>query len=346
MIEILCAGALSTVQDAGRTSYRRFGVGTAGAMDQLALAIGNLLVGNSPGAAGIEVPVLPFRVRFLQAVDFAVSGADCLLELDAKPLLPCWKYRAHAGQILSLGRDGEGFSTGARSYLMVSGGIDVPPVLGSRSTQLRGQFGGYQGRALLDGDMLKTGSQDGTDPGPRDAKAEAGGAGFGVLAPDIALDANVFFAADPAASVAVTAVRVLPAAEYTNFNASSLDDFWKSGWKITAQSDRYGYRLAGPPLGLTVALETRSHGVVPGVIQVPPSGQPIIQMRDAQPSGGYPKIGSVIEADLWRLAQALAGSRLRFVQVNYPQAVAASKANQVYLEKVRDQIALYRSLNV
>lgn len=345
MIEILSAGALSTVQDMGRLSYRRFGVGTAGAMDSLALAIGNMLVDNAADAAGVEVPVLPFRVRFQHALDFAVSGADCLMTLDERPLLPWWKYRAKAGQILSLGQDGRSFTAGARSYLSVSGGIDVSQVLGSRSTQLRGRFGGHQGRALVEGDLLKTGVAGGASE--TGVKGEPAGKSveFGIVPPGIALNAGDFCASDVHSLSQATAVRVVTAAEYDDFDVEALNQFWASDWKITAQSDRYGYRLSGPALQLKSALETRSHGVVPGVIQVPPSGQPIIQMRDAQPSGGYPKIGTVIDADMWRLAQAPAGSRIRFVAANYHQALAASQVNGAYLKKVRMLISQYRSMH-
>ncbi len=338
MIEIVSAGALSTVQDMGRTSYRRFGVGTAGAMDALALSIGNLLVDNAEELAGVEVPVLPFRVRFLQALDFAVCGADCLMTLDDKPLLPWWKYRANAGQTLSLGQDGRSFSAGARSYLTISGGVDVPEILGSRSTQLRGRFGGHHGRALLDGDKLPVGAAN----APLAARA---GMEYGIVPPGLALNASDFFEPDPAASGPVTAVRVIPAAEYENFDAHAQRQFWAADWKITAQSDRYGFRLAGPALDLKAALETRSHGVVPGVIQVPPSGQPIIQMRDAQPSGGYPKMGTVIEADIWRLAQAPAGSKIRFVAASYDEAVTALQTSSAYLKKVQSLTSLYRGMH-
>ena len=139
----------------------------------------------------------------------------------------------------------------------------------------------------------------------------------------------------------MAAVRVLPAAEYDCFTASSHDALWSKSWKITAQSDRYGYRLSGEPgLQPTAALEMRSHGIVPGVIQVPPSGQPIVQMRDAQPSGGYPKIGTVIAADLWRLGQAPIGSRVRFVEATWDQAVAALGEVQAWLDETRSVLDL------
>jgi biotin-dependent carboxylase-like uncharacterized protein len=335
VIELLSSGTLSTVQDLGRLSHLRFGVGTSGAMDRLALQAGNLMLGNPASAAGIEVPVLPFQVRFLKDVVFAVTGADAAAQLDGLALAPWWTRRARAGQVLTLGGAGPGFRTGARSYLLLAGGVDVPVVLGSRSTQLRGQFGGHHGRALVKGDIL---------PG-QPALALPGGpdAGFGLMPPDLALPQSEFFAAQ--SQTAVTAMRVIPAAEYDNFDAPSMQNFWGTDWKISAQSDRYGYRLSGTALALRETMETRSHGIVPGVIQVPHSGQPIIQMRDAQPSGGYPKIGTVIEADLWRLGQARAGSYIRFVPCTYEQAVAALKPTEAYLSKVRHLCALYRQLH-
>lgn len=141
----------------------------------------------------------------------------------------------------------------------------------------------------------------------------------------------------------VPAVRVLPAAEYLGFEPASRAAFWAGEWKITAQSDRYGYRLEGEALRPVAPMEMRSHGIVPGVIQVPHSGQPIIQMRDAQPSGGYPKFGTVIEADLWRLGQAPIGSRIRFVEATWDQAIAALDEVQAWLAKVRRIVDLHRS---
>jgi biotin-dependent carboxylase-like uncharacterized protein len=346
VIEILSSSALSTVQDLGRDGYLRFGVGTAGAMDRLALAVGNLMLGNPEHAAGIEVPVFPFRVRFLQELDFAVTGADRGAELDGKPVLPWWMRRARAGQVLTLGGAGAGAGAGrgARCYLLLAGGVDVPLVLGSRSTQLRGQFGGHQGRALVRGDRLRAGAIEAADAAGA-ASAPCAAAGFGVAPPALALPDPASHAAGSAALHRSTALRVLPAAEYPEFDAPSQQLFWSADWKIGAQSDRYGYRLAGPVLSPKHPIETRSHGIVPGVIQVPHSGQPIIQMRDAQPSGGYPKIGTVIEADLWRLGQAPTGSQVRFVPTTYEEALAALDAVQAYLDRLRHSIARYRQAN-
>jgi len=330
MIEVLSSAALASVQDLGRTGGLRWGVGTAGAMDDLALAAGNLLLGNAPGAAAVEIPVFPFEVRFTADCVFALTGADCAARLDAAALLPWWTHRARAGQVLTLGLPQGGAGRASRAMLCVAGGIDVPPALGSRSTQLRGAFGGHEGRALRRGDVLRAG-----------ATADGGGAGaataphgFGLVPPALAL---------PLAVDGLPAVRVLPGAEYPAFEEASREAFWRTSWKITAQSDRYGFRLDGEALRPIAPMELRSHGIVPGVIQVPHGGQPIVQMRDAQPSGGYPKFGTVIEADLWRLGQAPIGSRVRFVEVDWAQALAALDEKAAWLDGVARLVALHRA---
>ena len=142
-----------------------------------------------------------------------------------------------------------------------------------------------------------------------------------------------------------SSVRVLPAGEYESYTEGALEHFWHACWKVTPQSDRYGYRLEGPVLEAKTVIEKRSHGIVPGVIQVPQSGQPIIQLRDAQPSGGYPKIGTVIEADIWRLGQTRIGESIRFLKVSYEEAVAALEEKQRYLMQLRQAVQLQRKAN-
>ncbi|WP_076998451.1 biotin-dependent carboxyltransferase family protein [Variovorax sp. KK3] len=323
MIEVLSSTALATVQDMGRTGSLRWGVGTSGAMDKLALAAGNLLLGNESDAAAIEVPVFPFKLRFDADCAFALTGADCAAKLDDTPLLPWWVHQARAGQTLTLGLPQGGAHRGSRAMLCLAGGVDVPRVLGSRSTQLRGAFGGHEGRALQRGDVLRAVGE-----------GQERRTGFGLVPPSLSLPLQV----DD-----LPAVRVLPAAEYLGFEESSRAAFWAGAWKITAQSDRYGYRLDGEALRPVAPMEIRSHGIVPGVIQVPHSGQPIIQMRDAQPSGGYPKFGTVIEADLWRLGQAPIGSRIRFVECSWDEAVAAQDEVDAWLARVGRMVSLHRS---
>ncbi len=330
MIEILSATALASVQDLGRDGYLRYGVGTSGAMDRVALATGNILLGNPENSAAIEIPMFPFQVRFLEDIAFALTGADAHTELDGQAIPPWWTLQARKGQVLSLSAP----KHGARCYLALAGGIDVPVMLGSRSTQLRGEFGGYCGRTLRQGDVISAIAS--TERG--DAFTTLPAAGFGVEPPEFALLQGDI---ESIAHATRTFVRVLPAAEYDCYEDASLESFWRQDWKITSQSDRYGYRLAGEALVTKQTLEQRSNGIVPGVIQVPHSGQPIIQLRDAQPSGGYPKIGTVIEADLWRLGQARPGTQLHFVQTTYDEALSALDEVHDYLGKVRRLTELY-----
>lgn len=330
MIEILSSTALASVQDLGRDGYLRYGVGTSGAMDHVALAGGNILLGNPENAAAIEVPMFPFQVRFLEDIVFALTGADADATLDGRSIPPWWTLLARKGQVLNLNVPRHG----ARCYLALAGGIDVPLILGSRSTQLRGEFGGHVGRTLRQGDVLRA---DASAPRSEIFSALPAG-GLGIEPPEFALTQGDL---KSIAQSTRTFVRVLPAAEYDCYERASLAAFWSQDWKITSQSDRYGYRLAGEALVTKHTLEQRSHGIVPGVIQVPHSGQPIIQLRDAQPSGGYPKIGTVIEADLWRLGQARPGTQLRFVQTTYEEALSALDSVRDYLDKVRRLVELY-----
>jgi biotin-dependent carboxylase-like uncharacterized protein len=322
MIEILTPGALATVQDLGRTGALGWGVGVSGAMDGMALAAGNILLGNAQDAAAIEIPIFPFRLRFDSATRFAVTGANVALALNGRTLPPWWALRAQSGDVLEIGPPEAATWRAGRAYLCLAGGVAVPPVLGSRATQLRGAFGGYEGRALRAGDCL-----------PLGAAAAAAPADCGLVPPALAL---------PLLVDGIPAIRALPGAEHDRFTASSLDAFWNEPWKVTPQSDRYGFRLAGPMLAPLAPMELRSHGIVPGVVQVPHGGQPIVQMRDAQPSGGYPKVATVIEADLWRLGQAPIGGRIRFLRVGWAEAIAALQQSRAWLAEAQRLVELQR----
>jgi biotin-dependent carboxylase-like uncharacterized protein len=314
LIEILSLLGPASIQDLGRFGQYRFGVGTSGAMDDIALRAGNILLANDENAAGIEIPMTPLKVRFARDTAFALTGADVGADIGGRAILPWWRSRARAGDVLSL----KAMTRGARSYLTVYGGIDVPVVLGSRSTQLRGELGGLHGRSLQPGDILPCAARD-----PSGCIGE-----LGVEPASIAL-------ARPNTPVGNTVVRVVIAGEYDRYDSTAQDMFWGTDWKVTPQSNRYGYRLQGPAVMPISPIEKRSHGIVPGIIQIPPNGQPIIQMRDAQTSGGYPKFATVIEADLWRIAQAGLGAKLRFEQTSYADALVAQSEVSAYLDKLR-----------
>lgn len=320
MIEIIETGPFNTVQDLGRPGFRDIGVSAGGAMDPLAVRVGNALVGNAVGAAVIEVQTFPFKLRFEKQTVFAITGADGFPLLNGKELLPWGAYPATAGDILELRQPPKL----ARAYIAVAGGVDVPVLMGSRSTALRGNFGGNEGRPLVKGDRLEIGVVDDSLPLPT--------GGLAVVEPSQAL-AAVF----PPIVDGLLQVRAIPAGEHHLF-ADNGEAFWSQTWRISSRSDRTGYRLSGDPIRPTETVEMRSHGVVPGVVQVPPGGEPIIQMSDANTAGGYPKIAGVIEADLWRLGQARAGGRIRFIRSSHEEARRVEQAVAIYVEDVR-QIA-------
>jgi biotin-dependent carboxylase-like uncharacterized protein len=322
VIEIVSTLPLNTVQDLGRFGARHHGVSTSGVMDPVAFTVGNVLLGNPDNAAGIEVQTFPFVVRFLADTSFAVTGADTAATLDDHDLPPWWSTTARRGQTLTLRPP----ASGARAYLTVAGGIDVPVILGSRSTHLRSEFGGLCGRSLEQGDMLRTLEAETSPWKP---------GGLGVVPPTFAL---------PVTNGRVLPVRVLKAGEYDLFPEEMQDRFWSTEWKITHHSDRGGYRLSGNPLKLAAPVEMRSYGLVAGIVQVPPSGEPIIQLSDANTAGGYPKIAAVIEADLWRLGQARLGSLIRFEEATYEAAVEAMAPVADYVARIRRTADLYRSL--
>lgn len=321
MIEILTTGMLNTVQDRGRRGWLDIGVGHGGAMDRLALDMGNALLGNPPDAAGIEVVIFPFRLRFGADAIFAVTGADCAATLDGVPLPPDWRQGARAGQVLALAPP----RRGARGYVTFAGGIDVPEVLGARATDLKNGFGGLEGRGLRRGDRLALGA----DGRPLGRGPMNGGVGFGALRGDPL----------PAPGARVE-LRVIPAAEHACFTRAAHALFRDSDWEVTAEANRMGYRLAGPALALERPLELLSHGILPGVVQVPPSGQPIVQLADANTCGGYPKIAAVIAPDLWRIAQAPVGARLRFVETSRAAARDTMRAEAALLADLRATAAL------
>lgn len=327
MIEVIESAPLNAVQDQGRLGFRRFGIGRSGAMDRVALAAANAMLGNPLEAAGIEFQLFPAVLGFTRDMTVAMTGADCRPRLDGRPLPPWWAFPVRAGQELELSPPEDGM----RSYLAVAGGLDVPVVLGSRSTQLRDGFGGHDGRTLRAGDLLPV--------GPTPAFALRDAAGYGAIG---AWDALRRPPCADAAPGDIT-LRVVPAGEFEQFDAPSQAVLWSQPWAVTTQSNRQGYRLQGErALRRERPTEMLSHGIVPGVVQVPPSGQPIIQLADGNSAGGYPKIGVVVDADLWRVAQAAPGRRLRFVPCSLAEAREAERELAGWLGSLRRQAGYLR----
>lgn len=294
MIEVLEPGLLTTVQDLGRPGWGHLGVPTAGAADPWSMAVANALLANAPGVAALEVTLTGPRLRAHRALDVAIAGADLRATAGGHPISPGRAVRLEPGEELTV--PGPPVRGGARAYVAVAGGIDVPAVLGSRSTCLGASFGGIEGRSLRAGDRLTA-----TAGGGRTIDAWPGEP----IAPRI-MDRD-----------GTVVVRVLP-------RPSTAPEVTSTTWIVSAASDRMGLRLDGDGRQQTGADgELPSHGVVRGTIQVPPDGRPIILHADHQPTGGYPVAGVVITADLPSLGQLAPGDRLRFERVDLTAAQAA-----------------------
>jgi biotin-dependent carboxylase-like uncharacterized protein len=326
-------GMLASVQDLGREGLRQLGICPGGALDTLALRLANRLVGNPEGAAGLELTMGNAELRFESDTRIAYLGSDFDARLDEQPLHPGWSVPVRAGQRLRFGGANRvPGPAGLRSWLAVAGGIDVPPMMGSRSTDLKAGFGGLEGRALKKGDRLPIGV-------PGLTEAQRARRAFGVRGPDPWRDEGADAPVAPAGDDAATVLRVMAGPEARQFAAASRAAFHAAAWRITPQSNRMGSRLEGPVLQREAAGDMLSAGVVPGTVQVPPSGQPIILMGDAQTTGGYPRIAVVIRADLWKLAQAPLGGLLRLVEVDAAAALAAWQAQKRYLASVEQGLA-------
>lgn len=318
MIEILSNGALNLVQDLGRPGCLSMGVSHGGAMDVPALQYANLLLGNDKGAAGIEITIFPFRVRCTQSTYIACTGAAVVLEISGRAY-PVWSaVRVEAGDVLMISPP----QVGSRAMLAFQGGIAVPKVLGSSSTDLKSGFGGLEGRGLSKLDQLVV--------GPPQTEGEVSGLS---LVPR----SRTVLAAELASGVVT--VRALAGSDYEEFSVKARKDFEQTEYKLTPDCNRQGYRLEGAALKTRRKLELLSHGVVPGTVQVPPAGQPIVQMAEANTIGGYPRVATVILADLWRLAQMRPGQAVRFVIIDGDCALQAGRDHDAEYQKIRAQLA-------
>jgi len=313
MFEVLRSGPFTTIQDQGRHGLGHLGISRSGCMDPVASAQVNLLLGNAPTAAILEILHPPLLLACHGDCDIALSGDDGdarLLDVHRQPvpgggLSPGRVHHIRRHQILQIaGRNR------ARNHVVLglAGGINVPEVLGSRSTDLNSRFGGLEGRALQSGDRIHA-APDG-DTGRRLRQ------GIRPIAPGSTL-------------------RAIQGPESELFTRQSRMDLWQSRWTVGQHSNRMGLRLSGPSLHSEDSGRMVSSAVLPGVIQVPPDGIPIILGNDAQTIGGYPRIASIITADLWQLAYLGPGSRLRIQQVSVKEAGAANRRWQRYWSTLR-----------
>ena len=312
-LEILEVDGLATVQDSGRTGWRKFGVPASGPMDPFALRAANLLAGDDPRSAAVEVGLGGLTLRALSDCVVAVAGFGFSLSVYTWDF-PLWSsYYVRGGWTVRL----EKLDFGMWAYLAVSGGVQVPPTLGFASTYLRGPFGGLDGRQLQAADVLKAGS-------PSRPLTE-------LAARTLPEEMRPLYSDNPL-------VDVIMGPQDTHFTEGSIETFLSSEYTVSTTSDRMGYRLEGAPLTHRGKTELISEGMTVGAIQVPQNGQPIVMMADSPTTGGYPRIGAVASADLSMLAQCVPGkSRIRFRKTTVPKAQRKYRELMRGLERVVEE---------
>jgi len=299
MIEVLRAGAQTTVQDSGRSGYEALGISRGGALDLVAYTLANRLVGNQADRATLECVLTGPTLRFTEPAFVATAGVASPT-LNGAPMASWSGFSVAAGEVVGCERIER-----ARGYVAVAGGIDVPTVLGSRSTNLESGFGGLDGRALRPGDTLPIGV----------ASSRRNQTAAGLESPEF--DQPLI-------------LRVVAGPRFDDFRSASFAAFLKAEYLVSHQNNHVGIRLEGP------LVEAVSHGnrvsepMPIGGIQITPAGQPVILLAARGTIGGYPVIATVITPDVWRLGQARPGERVGFREMSYDEARAATL--QAYVE--------------
>jgi biotin-dependent carboxylase-like uncharacterized protein len=292
VFNVLKPGFFTTIQDLGRYGFLKYGVSISGAMDTFSLKAANLLVGNSPNDAGLEITLFGLELQALSSIQIAITGGVISPKINGEDV-PMWQTLGiQRGEILSFGK----VESGCRAYLAVRGGINTPLVIGSRSTCLRGGLGGISGRQLKIGDTIEAFDTQRLELEYKVPEEHA---------PRFT---NHFQA------------HVILGPQDDMFTEKGISTFLSSQYKVTLEADRMGYRLEGPLIEHRGKADIISDALLPGAVQVPKSGKPIVIMRDAQTTGGYPKIAVVISSDLSMLGQAKPNDVIEFNEVTLEQA--------------------------
>lgn len=292
-IKIVKPGLLTTIQDLGRFGYQKYGMPVAGAMDSYSLMLANNLVGNRPNEACLEATAIGPEIEFEHKTYIAICGADMQPLINGVKAEMYSTILINSGDVLSF----DGLRNGFRTYISFAGGIDIPIIMGSKSTYLRGKIGGYNGRALQAGDNLR----------------------IFEISQRIAIKKTPFEQI-PIYSDNLT-LRIIPGPEANRFTVNGLATFLNSTYTLSNECDRMGYRLDGDKIEHKLSPDIISSGIAFGTIQVPAHGQPIIMMADRQTTGGYARIANVISSDLPYLAQLQPGDTVNFEEVRMAQAM-------------------------
>ncbi len=321
-VKVIAPGLATTVQDLGRPGYYHLGIPISGGMDRLALRAANMLVGNDEGAATLEAVFMGPELEFRRDAIVAVTGADLTPKVDGAARETWTSFRVKSGQALSF----EFLKSGARAYIAISGGIDVPVVLGSRSTYPLGALGGFKGRAIQAGDELPLGASNGAKEGR-------------TVAPNLRRSPG-----KPAE------LRMLPGLYWHRITKASGTSFFSDTWKVAPEADRIGYRFrSGTPFKFVERKQPFGAGSDPsnivdacypyGSVQVPGGTEPIVLHRDAVSGGGYFMIGTVISADMDLIAQLQPHTEAKFVEVDMQTALQGRHDRAALLSRIRQALS-------
>jgi antagonist of KipI len=326
-IKVLHPGLLTTIQDLGRYGSQKYGVIVSGAMDSYSLRVANLLVGNDEGEGALEITLFGTTLYFEKDLLIAITGGDLLATIDGKKA-PMWRpILMRKGSVLKF----KSAIKGCRAYLAFAGGIVIPKVMGSKSTYLRAEIGGFQGRALRKEDTFECGEMNELN--------------HSLVQQLEKMNGHFTWAVNYSALINLKSsqtIRVLKGTEFNRFDKNSQQMLFNEPYTITTQADRMGYRLEGPVLSLAEPFELLSESVTYGTIQVPPNGQPIILMADRQTTGGYPKISQIISADLPSLAQLQPTSTIQFKEVTHEQAEMELLKKEQVIDEIKMAIQFKR----
>ena len=311
IFKVLVPGPYTTVQDKGRYGYQQFGIPPAGALDPFAYRVANLLVGNPEDAAVLETTIIGPRLEVMAEADVAVTGAQAAIRLNDQPM-SCWaSFRVKPGDLLSVGQ----VKSGCRSYIAVTGGIEVPLVMNSSSCYVGGGIGGHEGRPVAKGDVL------------RRSEGKMLGATRQLPAAFIPQYSSTII------------LRAVPGPQ-DDFFDEGLDLFFKSEFSVSPDANRMGYRLEGPkiPHRQDVSKSIISEPSLPGSVQIPPDGRAIILLVE-QTVGGYTKIATVVSSDITHVAQAKPGDKIRFERLELGKAYEAFRQQEAILRQIRNQVS-------
>ncbi|KKB37500.1 biotin-dependent carboxyltransferase family protein [Bacillus thermotolerans] len=323
-------GLLASIQDLGRYGFQKYGVIVSGAMDAVSLRLANLLVGNEEGEAALEVTLMGTSLVLEEDALISITGGDLSAVIDGEAV-PMWKpVYVKKGSVLQF----KGCQSGCRAYVSVSGGFAVPEVMNSKSTYLRGEIGGYEGRALQAGDRLRLNEMP-ERAIPLFQQLKRIGRSRSYTATNWSINSARFICLKKPSTV-----RVMRGAEFDRFNQLSQTQFFEQDFQITPKSDRMGYRMSGPGLELKEPFELVSEAVSHGTIQVPQDGNPIILLADRQTTGGYPRIAQVATVDLPIIAQLKPGEKIRFKEITLEEAEQLYLEQEEWIQEVKIGVSL------